>query len=190
MIKMLNRLLKRNSLNNVPTKTEALDDSGGQTKLDIVHRFLALPSKHSRWRGEDWQLLRHSNAFLSVDWGLETDEIVNQWNHLLGFDHMISLRAPDAALTVRLDYKGHTRDFSYRASREDCFIAVLAITRLTNAEIDTRLCKDSLGNSDLCFLPLLHAEWNQLEETYGTALLDQRFAKLPANVDDFLELLP
>jgi hypothetical protein len=36
---------------------------------------------------------------------------------------------------------------------------------------------------------LLRAEWNQLEEAYGTAALDQRFAQLPTNIDAFLVLL-
>ncbi|MEX3842339.1 hypothetical protein [Paraburkholderia sp. BR10882] len=189
MIKMLGRLLGHAPATSVPTKTEIHADPGSQAKLDIVSRLLALPSEHGRWRSEDWQLLRNRDAFLTVDRGLDTEEIVGQWNHLLDPEHMISLPAPVAALTVRLSYKGHTSDVSYRASQEDCFIVVVAIAQLANAEIDTRLCRDSLGNSDLCFLPLLHTDWSQLEEANGTAALDQRFAKLPTNIDDFLELL-
>ncbi|MDE1144396.1 hypothetical protein [Paraburkholderia tropica] len=189
MVKMPSRLFRHAPITTVPTKTETLADPGGKAKLDIVRSLLALPSERGRWRAEDWQLLRHRDAFLTVDWGLDTEEIVGQWNHLLDPEHMISLPAPVAALTVRLSYKGHTSDVTYRASREDCFIVVVAIAQLANAEIDTRLCRDSLGNSDLCFLPLLRAEWSQLEEAYGTAALDQRFAQLPTNIDAFLVLL-
>jgi hypothetical protein len=189
MIKTLTRLLGRSPIDSAPTKTETLADPRAQAKLDIVRRFLALPSERDGWRAEDWQLLRHSDAFLTVDWGLDTEEIVGQWNHLLGPDHRISLPAPVSALSFSLSYKGHTSDVLYRASREDCFIVVVAIAQLTHAEIDTRLCRDSLENSDLCFLPLPHAEWRQLDKTYGTAALDQRFAKVPANIDDFLALL-
>jgi hypothetical protein len=187
MIKMLGRLLGRNRTGSLPIETIA--DSGAQHKLHIVCRLLALPSDRSRWLAEDWQLLRHSDAFLTVDWGLETEELVSQWNHLLDPEHMILLSPEVAALTVRLSYGGYASVVPYRAAREDCFIALIVIAQLAKAEIDMRLCRDSLGSSDLCFLPMLHAEWSQLEETYGTAVLDQRFAKLPTNIDDFLELL-
>lgn len=189
MIKKLSRLFGRTPIKNAPTKTGAPTGSSGQVKLDIVRRFLALPTDHGSWRPEDWQLLRHRDAFLSVDWGLETEEIIRQWNRLFGPDHAVSVLPHTAALTDRLNYKTHIRDVSYRESREDCFLSVMAITQLTNSDTDTRLCRDSLGNSDLCFLPLLRKEWSELEGMYGTASLDQRFAKLPANVDDFLALL-
>ncbi len=151
MIKMLGRLLGRNPTRSLLTVTETLADPGGQRKLDIVGWLLALPSDRGRWRAEDWQLLRHSDAFSTVDWGLETEEIVRQWNHLLDPEHMISLPPVVAALTVRLSYRGHTCDVPSRASREDCFIAVMAIAQLAKAEIDTRLCRDSLETASSAF---------------------------------------
>lgn len=192
MIKILSQLLGRKSNGSVPTKsetgTETITGSGHRRNVDIAHQFLALPDR-ARWSADDWQLLRHRDAFLSVDWGLEPEEIVAQWNHLFDPEHSMSLSPSVETLTDRFSYKGQTGDFSYRPAKEDCFIALLAMAQLANADIETRFCTDSIGNSDLCFLPLFHAEWSQLEKTHGTTVLAQRFAKLPADIDDFLTLL-
>jgi hypothetical protein len=125
--------------------------------IEVVHKFLTLPTNVTAWDDEAWNLMRDRSTFLNVDWGVETEEIVDQWNSIfpsvMGLSAILDSNTTTAGFTHHLHFCERTLDIPYNASREDCMIAVLSINRLTKEQIEIRLCIDSTGNSDWCFLP-------------------------------------
>ena len=151
--------------------------------IEIVRKFLALPVNIAEWEDEAWDLIREPNTFLSVDWGLETEEIIDQWNniHPENLDISSTLQSTETALgyTHHILCGSSTISVPYNGSREDCFIAVLAINQLIKEYVEIRLCSESTDNSDWCFLPLSHITWKELEQEYGSELINRKFITLP-----------
>jgi hypothetical protein len=71
-------------------------------------------------------------------------------------------------------------------SRDDSHIIVLTLNALIKDELDMRFAADSIGNSDLCFLPLFPSDWRLLEEEFGRELVDRRFLVIPPTFDEFM----
>jgi hypothetical protein len=151
--------------------------------IDVVARFLALPSDQNDWSGEDWQLLFDRDAFFTVCSGAEISETIEQLNNLLPERfHLTSICTPadnSAGFSDKITYSGKTLSVPYVGSGEDSLIAVLTINELLGDEIDIRLSYDSLGNSDHSFLPLAHTTWTELEAKFGIDLVNKRFVSLP-----------
>jgi hypothetical protein len=152
--------------------------------MDIkkAKQFLSLPTNSEEWDGTAWRMLRERSTFLNVDWGQESEEIIDNWNNLAS-DHFVEITPEDtqtaAGFTDRLKYKGQTLTVPYRASPEDCFRLVLSLNHLVRSRIGIRLSKESTGNSDWSFLPLPHESWSKLEEEFGKEFVDCRFIQLP-----------
>ena len=45
--------------------------------LEIVQKFMELPVDRTNWDADAWKLVRDGSTFLSVDWGEDTEEIIN-----------------------------------------------------------------------------------------------------------------
>ena len=163
--------------------------TGAAMNLDVVRNFLSLPTDKRAWGKEGWSVIRDPSAFLSIDWGEETEEIVLAWNRIAGSDLTVVAEILDfeglAGYTHKLTLGERTLYVPYVGSREDCFIAVLTLNQLVEATVDMRFCQDSVGNSDLCFLPLLPTHWSDFEAEFGKEMIDRRFRKLPRNFEDF-----
>jgi len=84
---------------------------------------------------------------------------------------------------------GRSSQALYLGSREDCLLDTLALNSVAKPDIELRLCKDSIGNSDLWYVPLRPTEWKDLERQYGAGVVSQRFIPLPETLDAFVELL-
>ncbi|NKI72350.1 hypothetical protein GN109_23265 [Collimonas pratensis] len=157
--------------------------------LEIVQKFMELPVDRTNWDADAWKLVRDGSTFLSVDWGEETEEIITSLNDIVGVQHPITasyeVSSNPAGFTHILTYQGRTLQISYAAERHDCFIVVLTLAELVKENIDIRFCKYSIGNSDLCFLPLSPAEWLMLEASHGQETINHRFLKLPQSFNEF-----
>ena len=161
--------------------------------IEVVRKFLALPTDKQLWGKEGWRLLRDRSAFLSINWGEETEEIVSCWNRIFPGVLEVTCTAVDATnpagFTHKFSCKGRTSEAPYTGTRNDCFIALLALNQVVKHDVDMRFCKDSVGNSDLCFLPLPPADWMRLESEFGAETLAGRFLSLPATFEDFEKYL-
>ncbi len=58
--------------------------------IDVVERFLALPSDQNSWSDEDWQLLFDRNTFFTVCSGAEIYETLEQLNNLLPVEYILT----------------------------------------------------------------------------------------------------
>ena len=151
--------------------------------IDVVERFLALPSDQNSWSDEDWQLLFDRNTFFTVCSGAEIYETLEQLNNLLPVEYILTSSSASskniAGYTDGITCHGMTLDVPYIGSRDDSLIAVLTINELIGSEFDIRLSYESLGNSDHSFLPLPHSVWLELEAKFGNELVHKKFISLP-----------
>jgi hypothetical protein len=150
--------------------------------IEKAKQFLSQPADSSEWDRAAWQMLREPSTFLNVDWGEESEEIIDSWNNLAP-DHFVEISGEDAqtaaGFTDRLTCKEQSVTVPYAASREDCFRLVLSLNQMVWGEIGIRLSKASTGNSDWSFLPLPHESWSTLEAEFGKDFVDAHFVELP-----------
>lgn len=137
--------------------------------------------------------MRDPEAFVSVDFGQEPEVTVENWNQVVGPNWTVTATSEDASTpggwATTLVCNGRSAQALYLGSRHDCLLDVLALNSVGKPDIELRLCRDSIGNSDLCYLPLPATEWDNLETRYGKEQVFQRFAPLPETLDAFLALL-
>ncbi len=177
----------------MPIENISTDDISVKCRDDVIREFLSLPMNANDWTPENWKVIRNRCAFLNVDWGEETREIINFWNELV--DEQFHVRVESAAVpyfpgfTDRFTYKDRCCEVPYTATRNDCFIAVVTLCQLVNDDVDLRFCKDSVGNSDYSFLPLSPEQWTFWEAEYSRNLLELRFLKLPKTFEEFGKIL-
>src|SRR5215467_1612116 len=155
---------------------------------------MALPPQiQRRWTKEEWEILRNPEAFVEVEYGQEPEITVENWNHVVEPDWAITATSEHASTpggwATTLVCNGRSAQALYLGSRDDCLIDALALNAVAKPDIELRLCTDSVGNSDLWYLPLTPAEWQDLETQYGVEIVSQRFAPLPETVDAFVQLL-
>lgn len=162
-------------------------------KEDAIRAFMTLPRDPKAWPKGAANTMRVPDVFLSIDSGQELDETIDQWNRVVG--PRWAVMATTGVVPTPGGYKstvvcnGRLREIFYEGSRDDCLLDALALNAVASPDIELRLCKDSAGNSDLCYLPLRPDEWKDLEATYGEELVSLRFAPLPSTLDAFEDIL-
>lgn len=162
-------------------------------KAEAINAFMALPQDRKTWDKQAWRTLRNHEVFVCVDFGQEPETTVDNWNRVVEPIWAVTATTEHASTpagyTTKLVCNGRSSQVLYEGSRHDCILDVLALNSVAKADIELRICKDSIGNSDLCFLPLTPNEWRDLETTYGEEFVSRRFARLPATLDAFLKQL-
>ena len=161
-------------------------------KAEAVDPLMLLPPRNpGSWDKAAWKVLRNPEVYVCVEFGQETETTVDNWNRLVTPAFAITAKAEHASTpagyTHTLTCNGRSAQVPYAGSREDCLIAVLALYAVGRPDIDLRLCKDSVGNSDLWFLPLEPTDWKALETKYSPPLVDGRFERLPNTLSEFIK---
>lgn len=154
---------------------------------------MTLPRDPKAWPKGAANRMRVPDVFISIDSGQELEETIENWNRVVDPRWAVTSRTEVAP--TRGGYKatvvcsGRFREIFYEGSRDDCLLDALALNAVASPDIELRLCKDSAGNSDLCYLPLGPNEWKDLGATYGEGLVSLRFASLPSTLDEFEKIL-
>lgn len=163
-------------------------------KIEAVHAFMALPPRtHCHWSRKEWDILRNPEAFVCVEYGQEPESTVENWNHVVEPAWAVTATSENASTpggwATTLVCNGRSAQALYLGSRDDCLLDALALNSVAKPDMELRLCKDSVGNSDLWYLPLTPTQWEDLETHYGAEQVSQRFAPLPDTLDAFVKLL-
>lgn len=160
--------------------------------MEAVHALMALPPR-IQWSKREWNMFRNPEAFLCVEFGQEPEITVENWNRIVGPAFYVTFESENASTpggwASTLLCNGRSSQALYLGSREDCLLDTLALNSVAKPDIELRLCKDSIGNSDLWYVPLRPTEWKDLERQYGAGVVSQRFIPLPETLDAFVELL-
>jgi hypothetical protein len=157
--------------------------------IDVVREFLQTPREDASF----WKLLRDPRAFLSVDYGMDTDETIAQWNTITRGNLAVSYREsnvpewPGFRLTLTLRDKTIVVPMS--ATGDDSQIVAMSLSELVRPFIDMRYCIDSYGNSDLCYVPLEERDWRQLDVEFGQRRIAAHFAAIPTTWPAFQKIL-
>jgi hypothetical protein len=157
--------------------------------IDVVRKFLQTPREDASF----WKLLRDPRAFLAVDYGMDTDETIAQWNTITHGSLAVSYKEsnipqrPGFRLTLTLRHKAIVVPMS--ATRDDSQIVAMSLSELVRPFIDMRYCIDSYGNSDLCYAPLEERDWHQLDVEFGQRRIAAHFAAIPATWPAFKKIL-
>ena len=157
-----------------------------------IHAFMGLPRDPKSWGREGWQVLRNDKAFVEVEAGQEPETTVENWNRVVGPAWAVTgtteNASPGGYLTT-YQCNGRSTQALYVGSRDDSLIDVLALSAVAKPDLELRILKDSIGNSDLWYLPLTPGEWADMEARYGAELVSWRFAPIPATLEAFIKLL-
>lgn len=171
----------------------AVDSTGlnaSEAQRTLVSAFMALPMDVRAWAPGDREKIRHPDAFLSVECGLEDEEFVGQWNRIWGTQMPLVATAIDLdrepGFSTRFAIRDKTMDVPYEARREDAFAMVVTLNQLIQPAMEIRWVHAGNGESDLAFLPLPVSEWKALEATYGLDAVQARFWRVPATLDEFI----
>ena len=158
-----------------------------------VHALMGLPRDRATWGREGWRILRNEMAFLEVEAGQEPEITVENWNRVVEPIWAVTGTTEDASTpagyvtTYRCN--GRSTQALYAGTRDDYLIDTLALSSVAMPDLELRILKDSMGNSDLWYLPLTPEQWADLESRYGADLVSWRFAPLPVTLEAFLKLL-
>jgi hypothetical protein len=160
--------------------------------LALVKRFIALPADSETWSVEQYHSMRTPGTFMSVE-RVGIDEIVRLLNAAIRAHGQVTCsrisRGVGGDFVDRIEWKDRTEEIESERDPDDSIRAVIALSTLLAGEIELRFCRDSLGNSDLCYLPLTPATWAELAAEFGDAAVDRRFRKLPMRSEEFLHYL-
>jgi len=158
-----------------------------------VHALMGLPRDRTTWGREGWRILRNDQAFVEVEAGQEPEITVENWNRVVGPIWAVAGTTQEASTpagyVTRYECNGRSTQALYAGTRDDYLIDALALSSVAKPDLELRICKDSIGNSDLWYLPLTPQEWTDLEAQYGADLVSFRFAPLPATLEAFINLL-
>jgi hypothetical protein len=161
-----------------------------ESQRTLVSGFMALPMDVSEWTAGDRNKIRHPDAFLYVECGLEDEEFAGQWNRIWGTQMPLVATAIDVdrepGFSTRFSIGGNALDVPYEARREDAFAMVVTLNQLIKPAMEIRWIHAGNGESDLAFLPLPASEWKKLETTYGLDEVQARFWDVPATLDEFI----
>jgi hypothetical protein len=87
---------------------------------------------------------------------------------------------------LRIRYRGRTADVPLAFDHEDNLRTVYTLSQLTREDLEFRLCRDTVGNSEHAFLMLPPGQWRELEREFGPAAVAGAFLALSANWEDFV----
>jgi hypothetical protein len=162
-------------------------------RLNVAKKILSMPEDTASWSSGDWKFLHNKKAFLDVGWGQETSETARRWNLMFEDTYAIEVTQrrqenyPGCAETIV--FMGRDIYIGYEPSRNDAFYALLAINLLTKPDIEIRLVRASIGNSDLNFLPLFENQWEMLRKEFGDSKVEGAFAVVPSDFPGFEKII-
>jgi len=158
-----------------------------------VDAFMDLPRDRKMWGRDGWRILRNNKAFVEVEAGQEPEITVENWNRVVepiwAVTGTTEGASTPAGYVTTYQCNGRSSRALYAGSRDDYLIDVLALSSVAKPDLDLRICKDSIGNSDHWYLPLTPEQWVDLELRHGADLVSWRFAQLPATLEAFIKLL-
>ncbi len=104
-----------------------------------------------------------------VDWREEDENIVTYCEDILQ-THVLSVKTVNAdherGFETIISYKDQETFIRYRGIGADRDTTLITLNQVLHPEFEIRLCKESLGNDTLCFLPLLQEQWHFFETRY------------------------
>lgn len=118
-------------------------------------------------------------------WDEYGDE-VEQWNYIAGrITGLAEVIHNGDADDPHFSYKGTSVRVPVLYDRGDNLLAVHSLSQLVKADMELRLCIDTVGNSEHAFMPLAPSEWRKLEAEFGLDNVKFRFLAVAPDFEDF-----
>jgi hypothetical protein len=104
-----------------------------------------------------------------IDWREEDDNIIHYCEDILRTGEL-SVETLDAenerGFDTIITYKNQEISIPYKGNGADRDTTIKTLNQTIQSEFEIRLCKESLGNDTLCFIPLTNEQWNELDDKY------------------------
>jgi hypothetical protein len=121
-------------------------------------------------RDSDEDIINGVESILKT--GCLKGETVNETNDKIGFE-------------VLIHYKGEKHKIEYKGEGSDRDTTIIFLNEILKPDYEIRICKHSLGNDTLTFLPLPKIQWEELEKEFGQNMVDLFFMKISKNSEIF-----
>jgi hypothetical protein len=134
------------------------------------------------------KLLNDNNTVFLVDWR-EDDELIPGYCEKIlktGFLQKEVIKINDA-IEFYVIYKDRKVLVPLTFSLSDRHITLYSLNNILAPDYEIRLCKDSLTDDTLVFLPLECKIWNLLETDYGLPCVERIFYRLKESPDVFVD---
>lgn len=111
-----------------------------------------------------------------IDWREEDENIITYCEDILQ-TNVLSVKTNNAdnerGFETIISYDGQETAIPYKGVGADRDTTLINLNQILQPEFEIRLCKESLGNDTLCFLPLSQEQWLFLDTKYPKQMSDK-----------------
>lgn len=111
-----------------------------------------------------------------IDWREEDENIITYCEDLLQ-TNVLSVKTNNAdnerGFETIINYKSQETLIPYKGTGADRDTTLIALNQVLQPEFEIRICKESLGNDTLCFLPLSQEQWLFLDTKYPGQVIEK-----------------
>lgn len=123
-----------------------------------------------------------------IDWGEEDENIITYCENILQ-TNVLSVKTNKAdnerGFDTIISYKGQEKLIPYQGVGADRDTTLTTLNQILQSEFEIRICKESLGNDTLCFLPLSQEQWLFLDTKYPKQV-SEKFEIITPNAKIFI----
>ncbi len=105
-----------------------------------------------------------------IDWREEDENIITYCEDILQTNVLfVTTNNADneRGFHIIISYKDQETVIPYKGAGADRDTTLMTLNQILQPEFEIRLCKESLGNDTLCFLPLSQEQWSFLDTQYS-----------------------
>jgi hypothetical protein len=138
------------------------------------------------------ELLDDETTVFCVDWRQQDETIADVCENLLRTGRLSGELVEvdsDEGYEVYIQYGDRRVRVPLTYSAADRHVTLCALNNALAPEYEVRFCIDSNGSDTLAFLPLLVAQWAELEQRYGVSV-GGRFYQIKERPNLFTDPLP
>ena len=111
-----------------------------------------------------------------IDWREEDENIITYCEDILQ-TNVLSVKTNNTdnerGFETFISYKSHETVIPYQGVGADRDTTLITLNQILQPEFEIRICKESLGNDTLCFLPLSRDQWLFLDTKYPKQVIEK-----------------
>ncbi len=172
-----------NSLHESKLKKEKADTTD---KMLFIERYLV--SQDSDFFYDNFYDNDMDAVAMWIDWREEDENIITYCEDILQ-TNVLSVNIKNAdnerGFDTIISYHGQETFIPYKGVGADRDTTLITLNQILQPEFEIRLCKESLGNDTLCFLPLSQQQWSFLDTKYPKQVIE-KFEIITPNAKMFM----
>jgi hypothetical protein len=131
---------------------------------------------------EDFEILAASNDIVFwVDWRENDENIIEYCENIIKTEKLtasVNDVDDEIGFEIIINYKDVKTKIPYKGKGSDRDTTIITLNEILKPDFEIRFCKFSDNSDTLAFLPLIHAQWIELEKEFGKQRVSKHFVEI------------